>query len=195
MRVADALIALTVGVGAISAARQLHEKRQVRTGRRAPTLATTRILPSSTGRLEAVAHWQPGAPRTRLGRVAAAAWAAPLTVLGAGLVAAGGGRAAWNRDLGAYVALGVSGLSGGALRLLGVDANAVGQVIVCRGTRPSRSLLLHEAAHVRQCERLGPAIVPLYLWFGARFGYRDNPLERAARLRARSAGEVRTIRS
>lgn len=195
MKATDALIALTVGVGALSAARQLHEKHQVRRGLRAPTLATTRALPASTGRLDAVARWQPDAPRTRLGRTTAAAWAAPLTVLGAGLVAAGGGRASWDRDLGAYVALGVSGLSGRALRLLGVDANAVGQMIVCRGTRPSRSLLLHEAAHVRQCERLGPAIVPLYLWFGARFGYRDNPLERAARLRARAVGSVRTVRS
>ncbi|MEX0705789.1 MAG: hypothetical protein WD041_04155, partial [Nitriliruptoraceae bacterium] len=51
----------------------------------------------------------------------------------------------------------------------------------------SASLLAHEAVHVRQFERLGPLMVPVYLWLAARHGYRDHPLERAARLGARRA--------
>ena len=35
--------------------------------------------------------------------------------------------------------------------------------------------------HVRQAERLGPLLPLLYAWFSARYGYRENPLERGAR--------------
>lgn len=194
MRLADVVLSATVVVGAVSVVRQLGEQWQVRTGRRAPVHATTQTLPASAGRLDGLARWVPEPPRSRAGRMACAAWSAPLTVLGAGLVAAGGSRAPWDPTLGAYVARGVRGPSGRLLALVGVDANALGQVVVCRLERPSRELLVHEAAHVRQAERLGLAIVPLYLWFGARFGYRDNPLERAARRRARQV-TVRTTRS
>lgn len=195
MRIADFLLGSTVGLGAVAAVRQLLEQRAVRTGRQAPVHATTRALPATTGALDRLATWTPKAPRTPVGRALCAAWAAPLTVLGAGLVAAGRGQAAWDPTLGAYVARGVGGPSGRLLRLAGLHANALGQMVVCRLEHPSRELLEHEATHVRQSERLGPVIVPLYLWFGARHGYRDNPLERAARTRARQITDVRTVRS
>lgn len=194
MRSFDATFAAIVGLGGLAAARQLHERRQVRAGRRAPALATTSVLPASTGRLEPIATWLPNRPRTDLGRMMAAAWAAPLTVVGASLVALAGGRATWEPEYGAYVARGVDGLSARVLGPLAMDANAIGQVIVCRHRSPSQGLLHHEAMHVRQAERLGPAIVPLYVWLGARHGYRDNPLERAARRYARAAVAVRTAR-
>lgn len=88
------------------------------------------------------------------------------------------------------IATGVGGPSGIALRLVGAGANTVGQVVLCRSDAPSAALLDHEAVHVRQGERLGPFLVPAYLWLNALHGYRDNPLEHAARRGARSAREV-----
>jgi hypothetical protein len=195
MRIADVVLGAVVGLGTVAAARQGLEQRAIRRGTRAPAHATTHALPAATGTFERLATWTPPPPRTRLGRAASAAWAAPLTVLGATLVAAGRARAVWDPALGAYVARGVGGPSGRLLRMAGVHANALGHMVVCSIHDPSRALLEHEATHVRQAERLGPAIVPLYLWLGARYGYRDNPLERAARRRASHVTSVRTVRS
>jgi hypothetical protein len=89
------------------------------------------------------------------------------------------------------IATGVSGPSGAALRLVGAGANTIGQVVLCRSEAPSDALLDHEAVHVRQAERLGLLLVPTYLWCNAIRGYRDNPLEHAARLGARAAGALR----
>lgn len=195
MRLGDVVLGAVVGLGTIAAARQALEQRAVRSGARAPAHAMTHALPAATGPFEGLATWTPRPPRTRLGTAASAAWAAPLTLLGAALVAAGRARAVWDPALGAYVARGVGGPSGRLLRMAGVHANALGHMVVCSIAEPSRALLEHEATHVRQTERLGPAIVPLYLWLGARYGYRDNPLERAARRRARQITSVRTARS
>lgn len=195
MRFTDVALGAVVALGTVAAARQVLEQRAVRSGARAPAHAVTQALPAARGAFEGLATWTPSPPRTRLGRTASAAWAAPLTLLGAALVAVGRTRAAWDPTLGAYVARGVAGPSGRLLRMAGVQANALGHMVVCSIDHPSRSLLEHEATHVRQAERLGPAIVPLYLWLGARHGYRDNPLERAARRRARQAPSVRTARS
>jgi hypothetical protein len=82
---------------------------------------------------------------------------------------------------------GVRGSSGAALRLVGADANAIGAVVLCRDSTPGPPLLAHEVVHVRQAERLGVALVPLHAGLAARYGYRDHPLERAARLGARRA--------
>jgi hypothetical protein len=85
------------------------------------------------------------------------------------------------------VALGVGGPSGLALRSVGADANAIGAVVLCRQPDPPRFLLAHEVVHVRQAERLGPLLLVGYLWLAARYGYRDHPLERAARVGARAS--------
>jgi hypothetical protein len=57
--------------------------------------------------------------------------------------------------------------------------------VLCRTSQPSAALLDHEALHVRQAERLGPLLFPVYVWLNAVYGYRDHPLERGARLGAR----------
>jgi len=36
----------------------------------------------------------------------------------------------------------------------------------------------HELRHVAQYERLGLSFLPLYLWYRAKYGYLDHPLER-----------------
>jgi hypothetical protein len=43
----------------------------------------------------------------------------------------------------------------------------------------------HELAHVAQYDWLGLFFVPLYLWYQARHGYANNPLELEAEARAR----------
>jgi hypothetical protein len=117
----------------------------------------------------------------------AAVWAAPLTSIGFLMALAAGRRPRWSDEHRCWVVEGVRGPSGVALRTVGADANAIGQVVLSRSTISSRALLAHEAVHVRQAERLGPLLFPAYLWLAARYGYRDHPLERAARLGARRA--------
>lgn len=185
MRLPSPFAVLTglVGLGVVGAVRRLLEVRARRKGRLAPAgAATITLARGRIGRVgEAVEHWSPAPPSTRLGRELAAAWAAPLTVVGALLVFSGGGRATWDRERACWVATEIRGPSGRILKAMNFDANTLGQMVIVIGHRPSPRLLDHEAAHARQGERLGPAIIPLYAWFGARHGYRDNPLERAAR--------------
>jgi hypothetical protein len=120
--------------------------------------------------------------------LAATIWAAPLTVVGLAVATVSGARPRWDASRRCLIATSVGGPSAAALRLVGAGANTVGQVVLCRSADPSAALLDHEAVHVRQAERLGPLLVPLYLWLNALHGYRDNPLEHAARRGARQAG-------
>lgn len=182
-RLASATLAAMAMLGSIGLLRHRRERAQVRAGRQAPVHAATRTAPPGPeGPLaRRLARWVPAAPRTRLGRAAAAVWSGPSTLVGvvAGLTTGG----AWRRDdrLRCWI---VAGGTRGAARLqrwLGFGASAVGQVVLSRAAQPPSTLLAHEAVHVRQSERLGPLIVPLYLWYYARYGYRDHPLERAAR--------------
>ena len=174
--------AAVVGVVATGTARRLLEVRQTRRGDAAPLGPATRTVTGRQGPLASrVDTWTPAPPRSQVGRIAAAAWAAPLTTFGALLAAAGGARATWDARRGCWVATDVRGPSGVLLRALGLTANAIGQVVVVRTGRPSEALLDHEVVHVRQAERLGPLLLPLYAWFSARYGYRENPLERGAR--------------
>ncbi len=136
-----------------------------------------------------LAGWTPGPPRTLQGRIAATIWSAPLTTVGLAVAAVSGARPRWDPDRRCFVAIGVGGPSAAALRLVGAGANTIGQVVLCRSDAPSRALLDHEAVHVRQSERFGPLLVPLYLWLNAIHGYRDNPLEHAARRGARRTEE------
>jgi hypothetical protein len=85
----------------------------------------------------------------------------------------------------------VAGPSGWILARLGLQANTIGHVVLVRTPTASSTLLDHEAIHVRQGERLGPLLPLLYAGLSATHGYRDNPLEQAARLGARP---VRTTR-
>ncbi len=188
-----AALAAAAGVGllVVGSARRLHELRQTRTGAAAPLGPATRTVPGRQGPLAGrIDHWDPAPPRTRAGRVATAAWAAPLTTVGGLLAGLGGARATWDGDRGCWVATGVRGPSAVLLRALGLSANAIGHIVVVRRTRVSPSLLDHESVHVRQAERLGPLLPLLYAWFTARYGYRENPFERAARSGAahRAAG-------
>lgn len=183
------LAAGVVVAGLVGLARQRREAEQVRRGALAPVSAITRTVPPRREGpvARAIATWVPSRPRSPLSRAVATAWSAPLTLVGLAVGYASGQRPTWDEELGCWV---FTGARGGASRLFALTpatANAVGQVILTRRTRPSRPLLLHEAAHARQAERLGPFLVPLYAWWWARHGYRDHPLERGARAGARHA--------
>lgn len=192
-RLAEAVWVATVVAGAVGVARQRAEARRVQRGELAPDGPDGARPPvrAHRGASALAARWVPGAPRTPVGQLAATAWSAPLTAVGLTVALVSGARPAWDPGRRCLVARGVGGPSALALRLVGAGANTVGQVVLCRSEDPSEALLDHEAVHVRQAERLGPLLVPAYLWWNALHGYRDNPLEHAARLGARSGSEAR----
>lgn len=189
------LFTATAAAGVVAAIRQRREAMAVRAGRLRRAGASADLPPARPAGwcAERLATWVPERPRTRLGRLLGSVWAAPLSLAGTLLALLGGQVPRYEPALGCYVARGVSGPSGLALRLVGADANTVGQVVLSRRAHPDPVLLAHEAVHARQTERLGAALLPVYVWFGARYGYRDHPLERAARRGAqlaRQRGEV-----
>jgi hypothetical protein len=185
-RLAWTFLLATIAAGLVGAFRQRREVAQVRRGAR-PRFAET-LGPEVEGPLaRRLATWVPPPPRTPIGRAAATVWAAPLTAVGLLMAAAAGRRPRWSPEHRCWVVEAVRGPSGLALRTVGAEANAIGQIVLSRSGTSAPALLAHEAVHVRQAERLGPLLFPLYLWLGARFGYRDHPLERAARLGARRA--------
>lgn len=182
MRPATLVTTAAVGLLAAGTGRRLYEVRQTRRGQAAPLGPATRTVAGRQGPLAGrIDRWDPAPPRTRVGRVVTAGWAAPLTTVGGLLAALGGARARWDPERGCWVALGVGGPSGVLLRALGLGANAIGHIVVVRRPSASPALLDHEGVHVRQAERLGPVLPLLYAWFSARYGYRENPLERGAR--------------
>ncbi|MBW3657272.1 MAG: hypothetical protein KY457_01440 [Actinobacteria bacterium] len=185
----------TLGAGLVGAIRQRREARRIRAGALPRAGAAAVILPSSPeGALaRRLATWTPAAPTSALGRVAAMAWASPLTAVGLALGATTGGRARWDDEHGCLVIEGARAGSARLLRVVGAGANAMGHVVVSTYGRTPPVVLAHEAGHVRQAERLGPLLFPVYVWSAARYGYRDNPIERGARLAARrwlDAGSV-----
>jgi hypothetical protein len=186
-RLAWAVLLATIGAGLVGAVRQRREVAAVRSGARPRFTHEAPAAASGSGLVERLATWIPEPPRSPLGRVAAAVWAAPLTAVGLLMAAAAGRRPRWSAEHRCWIVDAVRGPSGVALRAVGAEANAIGQVVLSRSTTSTPALLAHEAVHVRQAERFGPLLFPLYLWLGARFGYRDHPLERAARLGARRA--------
>lgn len=179
--------AATLVAGAVGVLRQREEARRVRRGELppdGPDGARPPVRPHPPiGAL--VASWTPAVPRTLAGQLLTVAWAAPLTAVGLGVAVLSGARPRWDATRRCLVARGVGGPSGVALRLVGAGANTIGHVVLCRDADPSPVLLDHEAVHVRQAERFGPLLVPAYLWWNAIHGYRDNPLEHAARRGAR----------
>lgn len=133
----------------------------------------------------AVRSWHPTSPRSSVGRLAAAVWAAPLTALGLSATLAGGRLPRWDADLRAFVATSVRGPFRWFLGQQGATAATLGHVVVTRDGAPSAVLLRHEAQHARQQERLGLLFAVAYPLAGARWGYRNNPFEVAARRAAR----------
>jgi hypothetical protein len=182
-RAVDVAIAATAVAGAVAVLRQRAEAAAIRRGELVPASAAADLVPAHhPGRVgDRIAAWSPSPPRTTLGRTAAGLWVAPLSAVGLLLARLGGSRPRWDPTHRCYVAVGVRGPSAVALRAVGAEANTVGQVVLARSPHPSATLLAHEAVHVRQGERLGVLLLPLYVWLGARYGYRDHPLERAAR--------------
>lgn len=173
----------TLAAGAVGVVRQRREamavdREELTRPSASAEIALARPQPVWAQRL---GRWVPERPRTPLGRAAAAVWAAPLSAVGLLLAVLSGGRPRWEAQLGCVVVRGVGGPSRLALRAVGAHANTVGLIVLSRRADPDPVLLAHEAVHVRQSERLGPLIMPAYVWLAARFGYRDHPLERAAR--------------
>lgn len=185
--------AATLLAGAVGVVRQRAQARAVTAGRLTPDGPDGDRGPERPpGPIGArLASWQPSPPRTFGGQLAVTVWSAPLTATGLIVALASGSRLRWDPSRRCMIARGVRGPSRAALRLVGAGANTIGQVVLCRTTDPSEALLDHEALHVRQAERLGPLLVPAYLWLNAIHGYRDNPLERAARASARACAELR----
>jgi hypothetical protein len=108
-------------------------------------------------------------------------WAAPNSLVGlAGALTTG------SRPVRCRGVLLIEGSRRGLGRFLawrGFTAITLGHVIVAN--RPlDDHLLAHELAHVAQHERWGPLFYPAYL-LTSLAGYRRNPFERAAELRAR----------
>jgi hypothetical protein len=133
--------------------------------------------------LSRLASWVPDVPSTPLGRVLAYAWAAPMTLGGLLAGIASGARPRPYR--GALLFAGARGLPGRFLRRRGFSAFAIGHTIVAVHPEPSEALLAHELVHVRQAERLGGLMAPLYLVLHAVYGYARHPMERAARVAQR----------
>lgn len=133
--------------------------------------------------LRRLAGWVPAEPHTTAGRALARAWAAPLTVLGL-LLAIASGVVPRPRG-GALVAAPAGGLFRQLFERRGFRACTLGHVILV-GHEPNERLLAHELVHVRQGERLGPLLAPLYLGLLGVYGYARHPLERAARRGART---------
>lgn len=183
-----------LGLGAAALLRRVRESRLERSGTVARLGPTGEAAPPR-GHIDArIAAWEPPRPPDRTTAARRAAWAAPATVVGLGLAALGGGEVCWDGEVGGWVATNVGGPSGTMLRTSGMAANTVGQTVLCVTPAPSRALLDHEAVHVRQFERLGLFLYPLYLWYSARHGYRTNPLEIAARRGAASKSLRRVSR-
>jgi hypothetical protein len=142
-----------------------------------------RVLPvgREPASLAALARWEPAAPRSVLAQVAAYVWAAPLSLLGV-LVGLTTGSWPTVRE-GVLVFDDTGGLPEQVLRRFGFQAGALGHVVVARRLTPAT--FAHELVHVRQAERFGPVLAPLYLGLLAVYGYARHPLERAARIAGR----------
>ena len=187
------LLTTTAAAGVVGLARQSWEAREVARGALPRASAAAALPPRSRqpAWAERLARWVPDRPRTPVGRALTVVWSAPLTAVGLLLALLAGRWPRWDEQLGCFVVRGAGGPSRAALAAVGASANTVGLVVLSPGLAPDPVLLAHEAVHARQAERLGPFLLPLYVWLSARFGYRDNPLERAARHGARSAATAR----
>lgn len=187
VRLRRVLVATTAAVGMAAVVRQRQEAVRARAGR------VHRLGPDGRAEAEeetgplhrAVGAWQPPRPRTARGRLVAALWAGPLTLLGVATGLLGGALPRWDESHGAWVLRSVRGPARWFLRMQSASAATLGQVVVLRDEEPSDPLLAHEALHARQQERLGPLFAVAYPVASAVWGYRRNPFEVAARRAAR----------
>ena len=144
-----------------------------------------RLTAGTTRRYAArLSTWVP--PRlSRTGlRVAARIWAAPITLAGLAAGAASGVRPRV-RD-GVVLFAPARGVTGRLVGRRGFAATGLGHVIISI-TEPTPQLWAHELVHVRQAERLGPFMAPVYLGLLGVHGYANPPMELAARLGAASS--------
>lgn len=163
----------------VSGAVPLPDRSRDRVG-----LGTGRLVAPSwePAALTALARWVPSSPTTAWGRALVRGWAAPLTLAGVILAAASGVPPRRHGDV--WVAAPAGGLFTARFARRGFVACTLGHVIVA-AREPDERLLAHERVHVRQAERLGPLMAPLYLGLMAVYGYARHPLERAARIGGR----------
>jgi hypothetical protein len=119
-------------------------------------------------------------------RVVGYLWAFPVTLLGlllALLAAMSGGSV--RLRAGVVEACGglVGRLLGGSWFHSGGAAMALGHVVLARDAECLARSRAHELAHVRQFERWGPLLLPVYwsvaawLWYRGYHPYLDHPLE------------------
>jgi hypothetical protein len=123
-------------------------------------------------------------------RIVGYLWAAPMTLLGLTLV-----PLAWCSGGKARIVAGVIEVHGGLITLLMSGripllgpalARTIGHVILGRDEAALDDCRVHEHVHVRQFERWGVLLFPLYLAASAvlyargRDPYLDNPFEREA---------------
>lgn len=137
-----------------------------------------------------LASWQPRPLTSLLGRSIAYAWASPLTAVGVLLGALS--RTPPRVHDGVLIFADARGVGGWMLRWRGFGAATMGHAILAAGHLDG-GLLKHELVHVRQAERWGPLFVPLYLAGLVRYGYRQNPLERAAYAGHRLPGPTQSV--
>jgi hypothetical protein len=164
---------LTAAVVAVAAGLLAARRQQVRQGAQPGVVARH------------LADWEPPVLVRRNTRLASYAWAAPLSL--AGLLAGAGAGVRPHPRGGVLVFPDARGLTGWVLRARGFSAGALGHVVIA-ADQPSERLLRHELVHVRQAERLGILMAPVYLGLLAVYGYRAHPLEVAAcRVAARGA--------
>ena len=189
MQLRSLVMGVVATAGAVAVLRMHREARRVRAGslEALGPAGTTTDDGGPDGLHRTLRGWQPRPPRTRAGRVAAGIWAAPLTALGLTATLLGGRVPRWDPEVAALVATSVRGPMRWFLGLQGAGAATLGHVVVTRGPAPSPALLRHESLHARQQERLGLLFALAYPLAGARWGYRENPFEVAARDAARVA--------
>jgi hypothetical protein len=123
-------------------------------------------------------------------RIVGYIWAAPMTLLGLALA-----PLAWLSGGKVRIVAGAIEIHGGVIALLmsgrvpllrPASARTIGHVILGHDEAALNECRVHEHAHVRQFERWGVLLFPLYLsasmiqWARGRDPYLDNPFEREA---------------
>ena len=182
MQARTGVVLAATGLGVAAIARQQLEAQAVRRGRRRPLGPDGQLEDEHADALHRIiAGWHPARPATSPGRVLAALWASPLTLVGVALALLGGRRPTLRSDVGCLVATDVGGPMGAFLAGQGAAAATLGQLVVAKPAVARPALLAHEVVHVRQQERLGPLFALAYPLAQVRWGYRANPFEVAAR--------------
>jgi hypothetical protein len=105
-------------------------------------------------------------------------WSLPVTIIGLPLALLS--FPSFGLRGGVLLCIGNRGFARLFLAKRGYAAMTLGHVLIAIRP-PSNHLWQHEREHTRQAQRLGIFFLPLYLYYLARRGYRQNPFEIAAR--------------